>query len=347
VSRRRWRSRRDARAARREVDLETGGRTIVEGVRGPLAAFVRSETRGAALLGLAIVLALVWANIGVARYETWWTTPAALQLGPWQLSMSLREWVNGGFMALFFFVVGLEARREVDEGELRRARAVILPLLAGLAGLAVPIGIYLVVAGRSGAAHAWGAAMSTDTAFTLGVLAVVGPRYADRLRAFVVSVLVVDDLVALLVIAVFYSHRPSTVPLVVTAGLLVGVFAVRAAGVRNGWVYAALGVAAWATTLESGIDPLLVGFTMGLLAQAEPVERTVLEHASDEFRRFREQPTGTQARRARAGLRAAVSPNARLAALWYPWTANIFVPIFALANAGVPLTASTLSGAVT
>jgi Na+/H+ antiporter NhaA len=347
VSQRRWRWRRDALAARRQVGLEAGEPTVAEPVRGPLVAFVRSETRGAALLVVAIVLALVWANIGAARYETFWTTTAALRLGPWQLSLSLREWVDGGFMALFFFVVGLEARRELDEGELRGARAVILPLLAGLAGLAVPIGIYLAVAGRSGAGHAWGAAMSTDTAFTLGVLAVVGPRYAGRLRAFVVSVLVVDDLVALLVIAVFYSHRPSTVPLVVTAGLLAGVLAVRAAGVRSGWVYAALGVAAWVATLESGIDPLLVGFTMGLLARAHPVERTILEHASDQFRRFREQPTGTYARRARAGLRAAVSPNARLAALWYPWTTTLFVPLFALANAGVPLTASTLRGAIT
>ena len=201
------------------------------------------------------------------------------------------------------------------------------------------------MAGGSGAAHAWGVAMSTDTAFALGALAVIGPRYSSRLRALVVTVLVVDDLAALLVIALGYSEQLSMVPLLVALGLFAVVLAVRAAGVRRGAVYAVLGVAAWVAMMESGIDPLVVGLAMGLLTYAYPAVRTDLEQASQEFRRFREQPTGEFARRARASLEASISPNDRLAALWHPWTSTVIVPLFALANAGVPLTMSSLADA--
>jgi Na+/H+ antiporter NhaA len=320
--------------------------TIAGRMRGPLLTFVRSETRGAALLLAACVLALVWANVGAARYETVWTTTLSVHLGSWQLSMTLRDWINSGLMTFFFFVVGLEARREADLGELRQARATVLPLLAGLAGLAAPAAIYLAFTAGTPAAHAWGAAMSTDTAFALGALMVVGPRYADRLRALLVSVLVVDDFAALVVIAVVYSEHLSVVPLLVAVGLFGVILAVRAAGVRVGMVYAALGIAAWVAMLGSGIDPLVVGMAMGLLVYAYPAPRTDLERASLEFRRFREQPTGEYARRARASLYAAVSPNDQRAGLWLPWTNNVIVPLFALANAGVPLTAGTLAGAV-
>jgi Na+/H+ antiporter NhaA len=329
-----------------DADRVAGHRTIAGRMRGPLQTFVRSETRGAALLLVACVLALVWANIPAARYETVWTTTLSVHLGSWQLSLSLREWINSGLMTFFFFVVGLEARREVDLGELRQGRAIVLPLVAGLAGLAVPVAIYLAFTAGSPAAHGWGAAMSTDTAFTLGVLSVVGPRYADRLRALLVTVLVVDDLAALVVIALVYSQRLSVAPLLVAIGLFAVIVVVRAARVRSGIVYAALGIAAWIAMLGSGIDPLVVGMAMGLLVFAYPVPRTDLERASLEFRRFREQPTGEFARRARAGLEAAVSPNDQRSALWLPWTSNAIVPLFALANAGVLLSASTLRDAV-
>jgi Na+/H+ antiporter NhaA len=321
--------------------------TIAQAVRGPLLNFVRSETRGAALLVAATLLALVWANVDAGRYEEVWETTLAVRVGPWELALTLREWVNSGLMAFFFFVVGLEARREADIGELRQARATVLPLLAGLAGLALPAGIYLAFNAGTDAGHAWGVAMSTDTAFTLGVLTVVGPRYADRLRAFIVTVLVADDVVALLVIALVYSERLAMGPLLMAVGLFAVLVVVRALGVRRGIVYAALGVAIWVAMVQSGVDPLVVGLAMGLLVYAYPAPRTNLERASEEFRRFREQPTGELARRARASLEAAVSPNDRLASLWQPWVINLIVPLFALANAGVELTSSTLGAALT
>jgi Na+/H+ antiporter NhaA len=331
---------------RTDVGRVAGARTIATAAHGPLRVFVRAETRGAALLVVASALALIWANIPALRYEVVWGTQLSWTLGPWQVSLSLREWVNSGLMAFFFFVVGLEARREADLGELRRARAVVLPLAAGLAGLAVPAVIYLAIAVGSGAGHAWGTAMSTDTAFTLGALSLVGPRYADRMRAYIVAVLVFDDLASLIVIAVVYSRQVLLVPLLVAVGLFAVVLVVRATGVRVGLVYLALGTAMWVAMLESGVDPLIVGLAIGLLAYASPASRTTLEMASEQFRRFREQPTGDFARRARAGLQAAVSPNDRLAALWLPWTSTVIVPLFALANAGVVLTGGALPAAV-
>ena len=266
---------------RRTDDSVAGKRTIAKAVRGPLLNFVRSETRGAALLVAAAVLALVWANIPAARYETVWNTHLSLHLGPWELGLTLREWVNTGLMSFFFFVVGLEARREADIGELRQARAIVLPVLAGVAGLALPIGIYLAFNAGSDAAHAWGVAMSTDTAFALGALALVGPRYADRLRAFIVTVLVADDLAALVVIALVYSERLSITPLLVALALFAVIVALRAAGVHRGLVYVLLGIAMWVATLQSGVDPLVVGLVVGLLAYAYPARRIHLEHASE------------------------------------------------------------------
>jgi Na+/H+ antiporter NhaA len=331
---------------RTDVDAVAGGRTIAKATRGPVQVFVRTETRGAGLLVAAAVVALIWANIPALDYEAVWDSPLAVMLGRWQLSLPLREWVNSGLMTFFFFVVGLEARREADLGELRQARAVILPLTAGLAGLAIPAAIYLVFTAGSGAGHGWGTALSTDTAFSLGALSLVGPRYADRLRAYIVAVLVFDDLAALIVIAVVYSERISVTPLLVAVGIFAAVLGVRAAGVRYGLVFLVLGVAMWATVLASGIDPLVVGLAIGLLAFAAPAPRPTLEQASSEFRRFREQPTGAFARRARVSLEAAVSPNDRLAALWLPWTSYLVVPLFALANAGVAVTGPTLWAAV-
>src|SRR3954453_13248555 len=153
-------------------------------LRTPLRAFLDAESRGTVLLLAATAVALAWVNIDGSSYATVWHTTFAVRVGRWALAMDLREWINSGLMAFFFFVVGLEARRESDIGELRESRRIVLPLLAGLGGMLVPILIYVAIPAADGATHAWGAAMSTDTAFALGVLTVVGPRFSDRLRAF-------------------------------------------------------------------------------------------------------------------------------------------------------------------
>jgi Na+/H+ antiporter NhaA len=249
-------------------------------------------------------------------------------------------------MTFFFFVFGLEARREFDMGELRQRRRLALPVVAGLGGLIVPVAIYLAV-NHGSAARGWGAAMSTDTAFALGLLALTRPGFPDRVRAFLLSVAVVDDLVSLVVIGTAYSQEVRLVPLAVAAGVFAVVLVVRRAGVRVGLVYALLGVTAWVAVLKSGVDPVVVGLIMGLLTYAYPASRTDLERASDLFRSFREQPTPELARSAGIGLASALSPNERLQLLYHPWTSYVIVPLFALANAGIVISGSFLARAYT
>ena len=286
-------------------------------------------------------------NVQASSYESLWETTLSIDLGDAGIFLDLRHWVNSGLMTFFFFVLGLEARREFDLGELRERRRFALPLLAGIGGMAVAVAIYLVFnAGRS-SASGWGIAMSTDTAFALGLLALVGPRFPDRLRAFMLTVVVVDDILALVVIAAVYTEHVSVWALFTALGLFGAVVVVRALGVRLGLVYFALGAAIWVALLESGVEPVVVGLAMGLLVYAYPVARSELERATERFREFREQPTQQLARSVGVGLRAAVSPNERLQHLYHPWTSYFIVPLFALANAGIAIDGGFLAQAFT
>jgi Na+/H+ antiporter NhaA len=314
-------------------------------VQTPLRNFLRTETGGAAVLLAGAVAALVWVNIDASSYDSLWRTKLSIDLGGAGVSLDLRHWVNSGLMTFFFFVVGLEARREIDLGELRERRRFALPLVAGIGGMVVAVGIYLAFnAGRS-SAHGWGIAMSTDTAFALGLLALVGPRFPDRLRAFVLTVVVVDDIVALVVIATVYTETLHVVSLLAAVAFLGGVFVARSLGVRAGLAYAALGVAAWVGLLKSGVEPVVIGLAMGLLAYAYPSPRASLERATQRFREFREQPTAELARAAGVELRSATSSNERLQQLFHPWTSYVIVPLFALANAGIAINGSFLAQA--
>ena len=311
----------------------------------PLREFLRTETGGAAVLLAAAAAALVWVNVDASSYDSLWRTKLSIDIGDAGVALDLRHWVNSGLMTFFFFVVGLEARREFDLGELRERRRFALPLVAGIGGMALAIAIYLAFnAGRS-SAHGWGIAMSTDTAFALGLLALVGPRFPDRLRAFLLTVLVVDDVVALVVIATVYTKTLHVVPLLAAVGFLGVVLVARSAGVRTGLAYAALGAAAWVSLLKSGIEPVVIGLAMGLLVYAYPAPRSSLERASERFREFREQPTAELARVAGVEIRAATSSNERLQQLFHPWTSYVIVPLFALANAGIVVSGSFLAQA--
>jgi Na+/H+ antiporter NhaA len=314
-------------------------------VQTPLREFLRTETGGAAVLLAAAAAALVWVNVDASSYDSLWRTKLSIDIGDAGVGMDLRHWVNSGLMTFFFFVVGLEARREFDLGELRERRRFALPLIAGIGGMALAIAIYLAFnAGRS-SAHGWGIAMSTDTAFALGLLALVGPRFPDRLRAFLLTVLVVDDIVALVVIATVYTKGLHVVPLLVAVAFLGVVLVARSSGVRTGLAYVALGSAAWVSLLKSGIEPVVIGLAMGLLVYAYPAPRSSLERASERFREFREQPTAELARVAGVEIRAATSSNERLQQLFHPWTSYVIVPLFALANAGIVVNGSFLAQA--
>jgi len=282
-----------------------------------------------------------------ASYEAVWHTQLSIHLGGAGISQDLHSWVNSGLMTFFFFVVGLEARREFDLGELRERRRLTMPVLAGLGGMIVPIVIFLAFNAGRPSAHGWGTAMSTDTAFALGILALVGRRAPDRMRTFLLTFAVVDDLAALAIIAIFYSHHISLPALLAGLATFVVVFAVRAAGVRRGIVYLALGLVAWAAFLRSGVDPVVVGLVMGLFTQAYPAARGDLELATERFRLFREQPTPELARVASISLSASISPNERLQETFHPWTSYVIVPLFALANAGVQISGPFLAQAFT
>ncbi|MDG4810582.1 Na+/H+ antiporter NhaA [Micromonospora sp. WMMD1120] len=313
----------------------------------PLRAFLRTETGGARVVLVAAVAALAWANLHPSSYESVWTTTFSVQLGEWPVSHELRTWVNSGLMTFFFLVAGLELRREFDIGELRERRRLALPMLAGVGGMLLPIGIYLAFNAGQTTAAGWGAVMATDTALALGALAVFGPRFSDRLRGFLLTVSVVDDLVAIAVLAIAYPEHPSVTALLVAAAIFVVVLVVRSAGVRFGPVYGLLGVAAWLAVSESGVDPVVVGLIMGLLTYAYAPGRGDLQRASDQFRLFREQPTPQLARMAQAGLFAALSPNERLQTLFHPWASYLVVPLFALANVGIVIDGDLLARAVT
>ena len=311
----------------------------------PLRRFLRTETGSAAVLVAMALAALIWANASPSSYEAVWHTRLLIRLGSAEVSMDLRGWVNSGLMTFFFFIFGLEARREFDMGELRERQRLALPVVAGLGGLLVPVAIYLALNAGRPTAHGWGAAMSTDTALALGMLALTGPRFPDRVRAFLLSVAVVDDLVSLVVIGAAYSRSVTAVPLGVAAGIFAVILALSRAGMRYGALYALLGTAAWVAVFQSGIDPVVVGLAMGLATYARPAARSDLERASDLFRRFREQPTSELARSASAGLASALSPNERLQQLYHPWTSYVIVPLFALANAGITISGSFLARA--
>ncbi|WP_330177437.1 Na+/H+ antiporter NhaA [Streptomyces sp. NBC_01498] len=322
------------------------GRTEGDGpARTPWRALLRTETGSAAVLLAGVVAALVWANIDLGSYDRFWRTRVGLSFGTHSLSLDVREWVNSGLMSVFFFVVGLEARRARDIGELRGGGALTLPVIVGISGMLVPVGVYLLVNSGHGTIHGWGAAMSTDTAFALGLLALLGGRLPTALRTFVLAVTVVDDFVALGVIVFAYSERVAPVALVVAVGILGVVVLLRSQGVRRGGWYALLATAAWVALWESGVDPVVVGLVMGLLASAYPAARGDLERATGLFRRFREQPTPELERSARIGLATALSPNDRLLRMYHPWSSYVIVPVFALANAGIRITADDLSRA--
>jgi Na+/H+ antiporter NhaA len=311
----------------------------------PLRNFLRTETGSAAFLLAATVAALAWANVDSSSYERVWHTLLSIRVGGSGVSQDLRGWLNNGLMTFFFFVVGLEARREFDVGELRERRRFAVPLVAGIGGMLVPIGIYLAVNAGRPSAHGWGAAMSTDTAFALGMLALVGPRFPDRMRAFILTVVVVDDVVALLVIATAYTEDLALRPLLAALGIFAVILLARSAAVRSGLVYAALGAAAWVALYKSGVEPVVVGLAMGLLTYAYPAARSDLERATERFRLFREQPTPELARSASAELQSAISPNERLQQLYHPWTSYVIVPLFALANTGISISGDFLSRA--
>ena len=314
----------------------------------PLRRFLHTETGGAVVLLAATLAALAWANSPWREsYESTWATELSFRLGDWEITESLRSWVNDGLMTFFFLVVGLEAKRELDMGQLRERRRVAIPLVAALGGMALPVAIFLAFNAGGPNAHGWGVAMSTDTALALGLLALVAPG-ATRVRVRLLTKTVVDDLVALVVIATFYAQDLRLIPLAVAGGLFASLLALRRMPYPGRLRAAAvIGVGFWAALYDSGVDPVIAGLAVGLVTSASPPRRAGLQRMVELTRRFREQPTPELARTAARGVTSAISPNEHLQSRLHPWTSFAIVPLFALANAGIHLDGAVVHRAIT
>ena len=335
-------------SAQTSANEESAGTTWRPTFGAPLRSFLEAETGGALAIIAAAALALLWANSPWGHsYDSLWSTRLAISIGQHSLGLDLRGWINEGLMTLFFLVVGLEAKRELDLGELRERTRIAVPISAALGGMALAVGIYLALnAGRS-SEHAWGTAMSTDTALALGVLALAANGAPARLRVFLLTLLVTDDLVSLFVIGVAYTSHLDVIALVVALMLFASLFPLRYVGRGRAQLATFLAVAVWLALERSGVDPVVCGLAIGLVTSAYPPARDDLDRAVELTRSFREQPTPELAYSAGRGLTSAVSANDRIQYRLHPWTSFVIVPLFALANAGIHIDATLLREALT
>jgi Na+/H+ antiporter NhaA len=308
------------------------------------------STREKASAGLLLVLtlaAILWANSPwPATYPAFWNTPIGLSFGSTHAEMTVREIVNDALMAFFFFAVGLEVKAEFTIGELTdRARAVV-PIVAALAGLTVPALIFLGFNHSGDDARAWGVVISTDTAFLIGALAVIAPKYPLRLRTFLLTLSIVDDVGALVVIALFYTKQLRVVPLLIALALIVLLVLVRYLPAARGPASAVLGFTLWLALLSAGVQPTLAGVAVALTIPAFTPERERVERVEELTRAFRQSPNSQYARAAARSLRDALSINERLQTAFAPYVSFVVLPVFALANAGVRLDRHTVFSAL-
>lgn len=321
--------------------------------RAPVERFLHIEAASGIVLLVVAAIALIWANSPWSdAYLHLWHTPIGLRIGSFRFERDLHFWINDALMTLFFFVVGLEIRREIYRGELSQLRRAALPLVAALGGMLLPALIYASVNWGRPTLAGWGVPMATDIAFAVGVLALFGKRVAPALRILLLALAVIDDVGAILVIALFYSGTIELLGLAVAALGALGVTAMQIVGVRSPWKYTVPGVVMWSGLYMAGVHPTLVGVVLGLMTPVQAwlgVER-FLSRAVQSFERFRH--TEVQDERAilphldelNVARREAVSPVERLQHALHGWVAFGIMPLFAFANAGVPLGQASFDG---
>ena len=361
---------------------QTGAGPLTRYVVQPTIHFMRVEAAGGIVLVLAAAAALIWANAFGDSYNDFWHTEIVADLGLLTLGESLHDWVNDALMAIFFFVVGLEIKREAVHGELRDRRQAALPIFAALGGMVVPASVYAAFnAGGPGGAG-WGIPVATDIAFALGVLSLLGNRVPIQLKVFLLTLAVADDVGGILIIAVFYAEQVS-LPWLLGAGATIGViFAMQRNGVRLIRAYLPVGFVLWLCIFESGVEATIGGVILGLLTPASALVSRERFGASmaEMLERFHgamgrgplEDPRPGPDAPARAGMhpgelaerelredlteevvhdmgalvRETQSPLHRVEHGVGPWSAFVVVPIFALANAGIALTGEAISDAL-
>ncbi|MFC8422771.1 Na+/H+ antiporter NhaA [Streptomyces sp. NPDC057236] len=322
-------------------------RSLAAQLADPVRTYLTTEAGSAGLLLAAVVVALGWANSPWSGgYESLWATEASLSLGDAELSMDLGHWVSDGLMALFFFVVGLEVRYESSVGSLAGRRRVLLPAAAGLGGMVVPVLFYLAIAPWGEAGGGWGTVIGTDTAFMLGALAVVGPRFVTQLRVFLLAVTVIDDIVAVSVIGLVYSDTVRPLPLLAALALCAVLAALTPLGAWRAAPYLIVVLVLWLATLAAGLHASIAGMLGGLLIPAHAPAPEAVDRATRLARAFRQSPRADVGLSARVGLQRAVSVNERLQLMLHPWASYVVVPLFALANAGIDLRGGVLGSAL-
>jgi len=312
-----------------------------------LRRYLSTESGGATLLLAMSAAALLWANLAGHSYEEFWSTPASIAIGDGSIDLSLHHWINDGAMAIFFLVVGLEVNRELTVGELRSFRAASVPLFGAIGGLAVPIGLFILLNPSGEDFSGWGVPMSTDTAFVVGVLALVGPRCPDQLRVFLLTLAIFDDIGAIALLGIFYSEDVSLTALGISGALVAVLVAMRWVGIWQVTPYLFVGGALWLSVLESGIHPTLAGVTVGLCvpvrhtSRREEVRLRLLFYG----RALAEDRDATRSRLAVSAARSAVPTADRLQDGLHPISSYLVVPAFGLANAGIVLSGDAISDA--
>jgi NhaA family Na+:H+ antiporter len=270
----------------------------------PVRRFLDTEEGGGFALLAGSVVALIWVNVfGIAGYESFWHTELKIGIGDVAITEDLGHWVNDGLMTLFFFLISLEIKREIVTGDLRHPRRAALPVIAAAGGVVVPILIYLAITAGTSATGGWGIPMATDAAFAIAALALLGERVGVGAKLFLVTIAVVDDVLAIVVIAIAYTSDLS-LPWLLAAIALIGVVAaMRRLGLVRIWPYAVVGLFVWVATLESGVHATIAGVALAFMTPSGDIRgRPVLEELENRI---------------------------------HPWTSFLILPIFALANAGV------------
>ncbi len=316
--------------------------TVNDRLIRPLNDFLHKEASAGILLVVAAFAAIVWANSPWSdSYFDLWGTEALVGVGDFEIDLNLKEWINDAAMVLFFFVVGLEIKRELTQGELRDPRQAALPIIAAFGGMAVPAALFTLLNAGGEGQDGWGIPMATDIAIVMGVVALMGTRAPSWLKLFLLALAIVDDIGAILVIAVFYSEGVSFEWLAVALGAF-AVAAVIRNSVNSIGVYIALGAICWLGLHEANVHPTLAGVAFGMLAPVTPRRNSGMVDADD----LAENPSFAIANRVSRQAKSTVSVVEWLEHRLHPYSAFVVVPIFALANAGIRVPAGDLGDAL-
>lgn len=329
----------------------------------PFQKFLQLQASGSILLLLAAVAALIWANSPISEtYESFWKTPLTLGFGSWQFSKSLHFWINDGLMTFFFFLVGLEIKRELLVGELSSPRQASLPIIGAVGGIVVPALAYLIFNPPGSAFNSgWGIPTVTDIAFAISALAILGDRIPVGLKVFLIALAIVDDIGAIVIIALFYSHGVHSVFLLITGAILALLIAMNRSGVDRPWPYAILGLFLWAAVLYSGIHPTIAGvllaFTIPSFSKMNPA--AFYQEGIQTLECFKQDGLSTNTRLVltnanyQANIQhleslceAVQAPLQQMEHAIHPWVTYGILPLFALANAGVTIHVSDLEAAL-